>query len=138
MAEIPGQYILAALLDQDAPIYFKELPSAVSHALCLYRMIQSAVGTDLIGVVLQRKYIVPHRDFDFLKDTCMRYSSIGIFIENVVPKLRDTPWVADQYMSFYQCHPFMEQLLKIGWFTLSKELFEDTRESIKKEYINGR
>ncbi len=56
---------------------------------------------------LPRTAVLYNRDFSFLKDTCMRYSCIDIFIDRVVPRMWGvSPWIVDQYFNTYRRNPF--------------------------------
>ncbi len=61
--------------------------------------------------------------------TCMKYSVPDIFIENVADDKRyfDSPWLIDQYFNSYRKYPFIEQLLKVGFYRMTKEFLEDPR-----------
>lgn len=73
-----------------------------------------------------RSTVLYNTDFGFLADTCMRYSCIEVFMGNIVTTMRRTSaWIVDQYFSFYHEHPFVEQMLKIGWYKIVRELFEN-------------
>lgn len=83
--------------------------------------------------------VLYNTDFGFLKDTCMRYSCIEMFLEKVIPTMKYiSAWTVDRYFNFYHRHPFVEQMLKIGWYTLVKELFEDEGKAEREGLKNGR
>ncbi len=74
-----------------------------------------------------RSVMLYNEDFGFLSGTCMRYSCIGTFLREVVPRIdrRDvSAWVVDKYFNFYRKNPCVEKMLKIGWYRLVKELFD--------------
>lgn len=52
---------------------------------------------------------------DVLTGTCMQYSALDIFINNVAndPRYFNTPWLIDNYFRSYRKYPFIEQLLKV-------------------------
>lgn len=61
--------------------------------------------------------------------TCMKYSVPDIFIENVVEGCGrehgyNTPWLVDNYFNFYRKHPYIEQLLKVGFYKMADELMD--------------
>ncbi len=86
-----------------------------------------------------RSTVLYNTDFGFLADTCMKYSCIEMFMEKIVPTMRYTSaWIVDQYLNFYREHPFVEQMLKIGWYTLARELFEDNGKAEREDFKNGR
>ncbi len=55
--------------------------------------------------------------------TCMKYSVPDLFIENVANKGRcsHSPWIIDHYFNSYRKHPFIEQLLKVGFNKMAGE-----------------
>ena len=61
--------------------------------------------------------------------TCMKYSVPDVFIENVAKDERsfNSPWHIDQYFNSYRKYPFIEQLLKVGFYRMTRELLDDTR-----------
>lgn len=66
---------------------------------------------------------------DLKKDiagTCMRYSAVDIYVDKVVGTGRkfDQPWCLDWYFNSYRRQPYIEQLLKVGFFKLAKEVLE--------------
>lgn len=86
-----------------------------------------------------RKTVIYNTDFGFMKDTCMRYSCIEMFFKNIVPTMRYTSaWIVDNYLNFYHEHPFVEQMMKIGWYTLVRELFEKDGEVEREGFKNGK
>ncbi len=83
--------------------------------------------------------VLYNTDFGFLNGTCMRYSCIEMFMGKIVPAMRHTSsWIVDQYFNFYHEHPFVEQMIKIGWYTLVRELFENDGEAEREDFKNGR
>lgn len=86
-----------------------------------------------------RKTVLYNTDFGFLKDTCMRYSCIEMFFEKIIPAMDHiSAWIVDNYFNFYHEHPFVEQMIKIGWYTLVRELFENDGEAERENFKNGR
>lgn len=61
--------------------------------------------------------------------TCMKYSVPDIFIENVAsdPRYFNSPWLIDNYFNSYRKYPFIEQLLKVGFYKMVQEFLEDSR-----------
>lgn len=61
--------------------------------------------------------------------TCMKYSVPDIFIENVAndPRHFNSPWLIDNYFNSYRKYPFIEQLLKVGFYRMVQEFLEDSR-----------
>lgn len=86
-----------------------------------------------------RQTVLYNTDFNFLKDTCMRYSCIETFFEKIIPNMDHTSaWIVDNYFNFYHQHPFVEQMMKIGWYTLVRELFENDGKAEREDFKNGR
>lgn len=86
-----------------------------------------------------RKTVLYNTDFSFLKDTCMRFSCIEMFFEKVLPTMRHTSaWIVDNYLNFYHRYPFVEQMMKIGWYSLVRELFEKDGEAEMEDFKNGK
>lgn len=58
--------------------------------------------------------------------TCMKYSSIDLFVKHVMSedRGRPKPWFVDWYFSAYREQPFLEQLLKVGFYKMTRELLE--------------
>ena len=83
-----------------------------------------------------------NRDFGLLAGTCMRYSCMDSFLQNVYrDQMKQNPWIVDSYFNFYRQHPYIEQMLKIGWFGLVKELCTAggyDGEKLRREFQNGR
>ncbi len=59
--------------------------------------------------------------------TCMKYSVPDIFIENVANDERyfNSPWLIDNYFNSYRKYPFIEQLLKVGFYRMIRDFLED-------------
>lgn len=59
--------------------------------------------------------------------TCMRYSSIDLYVEHVLNENRgkSKPWFVDWYFNAYRKSPFLEQMLKVGFYKMAKEFLED-------------
>lgn len=70
--------------------------------------------------------------------TCMKYSVPDIFIENVANDelYFDSPWIIDNYFNSYRKYPFIEQLLKVGFFRMTRDFLTD-RNSIDIELNDG-
>ena len=67
---------------------------------------------------------------DTIAGTCMKYSAIDIYINNIanntswrvfLPK----PWIIDWYFNQYRKTPYLEQLLKIGFYKIAQSVTED-------------
>ena len=59
--------------------------------------------------------------------TCMKYSVPDIFIEKVANDERyfNSPWLIDNYFNSYRKYPFIEQLLKVGFYRMTRDFLED-------------
>lgn len=64
---------------------------------------------------------------EMVAGTCMRYSVPDIFIEKVASDTRHfkSPWLIDNYFNSYRKYPFVEQLLKVGFYKMVQEFFGD-------------
>ncbi|MCM1179959.1 MAG: PcfJ domain-containing protein [Clostridium sp.] len=71
-------------------------------------------------------------------DTCMKYSVPDIFIENVANDEHrfNSPWLIDNYFNSYRKYPFIEQMLKVGFYRMTSDFLED-RNSADVELIAG-
>jgi len=75
--------------------------------------------------------VLYNSDWSFLKTTCMRYSCIDMAISKIHPDMG--PWDIDRWFKFYHQYPFVEQLIKIGWYGLVRELDDEIgRETIRE------
>ncbi|MCD7824572.1 MAG: PcfJ domain-containing protein [Clostridiaceae bacterium] len=65
---------------------------------------------------------------EVVEGTCMKYSVPDIFIEQVLEKSRyfKSPWIIDNYFNSYRKHPFIEQLLKVGFYKMVEEFLSDS------------
>lgn len=63
---------------------------------------------------------------DVIKGTCMQYSVPDIFIGKVAddPRYFNSPWLVDNYFNSYRKYPFIEQLLKVGFYRMTREFLE--------------
>lgn len=66
---------------------------------------------------------------DAIEGTCMKYSIPDIFIDNVANNHQhlNSPWLIDNYFNSYRKYPFIEQLLKVGFYRMTREFLEDSR-----------
>lgn len=66
---------------------------------------------------------------DAIDGTCMKYSIPDIFIDNVANNHQhlNSPWLIDNYFNSYRKYPFIEQLLKVGFYRMTREFLEDSR-----------
>lgn len=59
--------------------------------------------------------------------TCMKYSAVDIYIDKVVQndQFLNEPWCIDWYFNSYRKNPYLEQLLKIGFYKLTQAVLKD-------------
>lgn len=65
---------------------------------------------------------------EMVAGTCMKYSVPDIFFEKVAndPRHFNSPWIIDNYFNSYRKYPFIEQLLKVGFYRMVQEFLEDS------------
>lgn len=68
--------------------------------------------------------------------TCMKYSAVDIYVDKVVQNdgVLNKPWCIDWYFNAYRKKPFLEQLLKVGFY----RLVEAALNGCAQELENGR
>jgi hypothetical protein len=63
-----------------------------------------------------------------VEGTCMKYSVPDIFIEHLANendgRYFKNPWLIDNYFNEYRKYPFIEQLLKVGFYRITREFME--------------
>lgn len=66
-----------------------------------------------------------------IKGTCMQYSVPDVFINKIAddPRYFNTPWLIDNYFNAYRKYPFIEQLLKVGFYRMTREFLDDNRQN---------
>jgi len=69
--------------------------------------------------------------------TCMKYSAVDIYVDKVVQndQFLNKPWCIDWYFNSYRENPYLEQLLKIGFYKLTQAVLKDHD---CPEFKNGR
>lgn len=69
--------------------------------------------------------------------TCMKYSAVDIYVNKVVEnsQILNKPWCIDWYFNSYRKNPYLEQLLKIGFYKLTRVVLE---EGDRLKFKNGR
>lgn len=78
--------------------------------------------------VLPRSVMAYNQTFqEVVEGTCMKYSVPDLWFENVVKQTQglNTAWAIDNYFNSYRKYPFIEQLLKVGFYEITKELLVD-------------
>lgn len=65
---------------------------------------------------------------EMVAGTCMKYSVPDIFFEKVAndPRHFNSQWIIDDYFKSYRKYPFIEQLLKVGFYRMVQEFLEDS------------
>lgn len=69
--------------------------------------------------------------------TCMKYSAVDIYIDKIVHNspILNEPWTIDWYFNQYRKTPYLEQLLKIGFYKIAQSVMEDHN---CPKFTNGR
>lgn len=59
--------------------------------------------------------------------TCMKYSAIDLYVKYVLDTRAgiSKPWFVDWYFNAYRENPFIEQLLKVGFYRMTREFLDD-------------
>lgn len=70
--------------------------------------------------------------------TCMKYSAIDIYVDQVVQNspILNKPWCIDWYFNSYRKKPYLEKLLKVGFYKLAQSVLEEEQGSTQLK--NGR
>ena len=70
-------------------------------------------------------------------ETCMKYSAVDIYVDKVIQnsQILNKPWCIDWYFNSYRKKPYLEQLLKVGFYKLTQAVMEDYD---CPEFKNGR
>lgn len=66
-----------------------------------------------------------------ISGTCMQYSAVDIYIDKIFGggrPLRE-PWCIDWYFNAYRKMPYLEQLLKVGFIKMVREILENSKKS---------
>lgn len=66
---------------------------------------------------------------EMVAGTCMKYSAIDIYLDKVVnnSQILNKPWCIDWYINAYRKTPYLEQLLKVGFYKIVQEVLEDSQ-----------
>ncbi len=94
---------------------------------CFYRE-RSYGYTRPPETVVPRSVVLYNRDIlDTLSNTCMRYSAIDIYMDKVVGNstMLNKPWCIDWYFNAYREKPYLEQLLKVGFYRIAQSVLEN-------------
>lgn len=64
--------------------------------------------------------------------TCMKYSVPDIFIGNIDDeRYFDSPWFIDKYFNSYRKFPFIEQLIKVGFYKMTMEFLKECHGAVE-------
>ena len=94
---------------------------------CYYRDMSSS-WHPLAETVAPRSVVMYNTNLqETVAGTCMKYSVPDIFIKNVANDKRyfSSPWLIDNYFNSYRKYPFLEQLLKVGFYRMTRDFLED-------------
>lgn len=58
--------------------------------------------------------------------TCMKYSAVDIYVDKVVhnDQILNKPWCIDWYFNAYREKPYLEQLLKVGFYSIAQSVLK--------------
>ena len=61
-----------------------------------------------------------------LKGTCMQYSCLNVFINRLLRRdsTLNSPWAVDKYFNLYRTHQYLEQLIKVGMYSLARDVLD--------------
>lgn len=64
---------------------------------------------------------------EMVAGTCMKYSTIDIYLDKIVnnSQILNKPWCIDWYFNAYRETPYLEQLLKVGFYKIAQSVLED-------------
>lgn len=62
---------------------------------------------------------------EVIKGTCMQYSVVDIYVDKVLKKRENPAWSIDWYFNGYRKNPYIEQLLKCGFYTIARKVLEN-------------
>ena len=100
--------------------------STANMRWCYYRD-RSSMWYPLAETVSPRTTVLYNTNLsEMVAGTCMKYSVPDIFMIKVANDQRqfNSPWLIDNYFNSYRKYPFIEQLLKVGFYRMVKEFLE--------------
>ncbi len=64
---------------------------------------------------------------EVVSNTCMKYSAVDVYMNYLMngTSLLNNPWSIDQYFNRYRKMPYLEQLLKVGFYKIAQSVMED-------------
>lgn len=65
--------------------------------------------------------------YEVVVNTCMKYSAVDIYMDKVADnkEILKKPWIVDWYFNQYRKTPYLEQLLKVGFYKIAQSVMED-------------
>lgn len=75
-----------------------------------------------------RSVVLYNKDMqEAVSSTCMEYSAVDVYVEQIVPDspILNKPWCIDWYFNAYRKKPYLEQLLKVGFYRLTQSVLEN-------------
>lgn len=72
-----------------------------------------------------------------IAETCMKYSALELYVDKIIDSNNylQKPWCIDWYFNAYRKQPYLELLLKVGFYRMTKEILE--KQNIPK-FTNGK
>lgn len=94
---------------------------------CVYKKKGYGYFTPPETVVPRSAVLYNDNLLDMVADTCMKYSAIDIYLDKVVnnSQILNKPWCIDWYINAYRKTPYLEQLLKVGFYKIAQSVLED-------------
>lgn len=79
-------------------------------------------------MIAPRSAVLYNRDLrEAVSGTCMKYSAVDIYVDHVVRNspILNKPWCIDWYFNAYRKKPYLEQLLKVGFYKLTRSVLKN-------------
>lgn len=94
---------------------------------CNYRERSYGWSTPSEEIVPRRATLYNTDLNEAVQGTCMKYSALDLYINKVVKNSNDLskPWCIDWYFNSYRKMPYLEQLLKVGFFRMTQQILEE-------------
>lgn len=94
---------------------------------CVYKKKSYGYGRPPETVVPRSAVLYNDKLSEAVAGTCMKYSAVDIYLDKVVSngRLLSKPWCIDWYINDYREKPYLEQLLKVGFFRIARSVLED-------------
>lgn len=94
---------------------------------CIYKEYTSYMIPSEYAV--PRSTVLYNQDLqEAIEGTCMKYSCIDLYVEHSLKtgEKKPSPWFIDWFFNAYRKSPFLEQLLKVGFYRMTREFLEDS------------